>query len=387
MSSLSYNFEKMALSDDALGGWDVQVEEHPTNPLGDLVATLRSVNSSAADDIEAVGTTSIATRFRALACEQRPDNSCQQTLVAEDGFEEYAVSGDDSGFIDNSQILLQIRATGYASDEAVWRALASEPNVAIVDFNAIAAEGFGIGFIEEIDTGDKSFAPITVSLMDRTTGRRSDVKVIGVIDQNSTTLFPGIHVSEATFGNVFGNPDVHRFFVRTEDASDNKEVAQAIESSLLDSGAQAESLKEIVREFTAVQTGFFRLIQGFMGLGLVVGVAAVGVIAFRTVVERRQQIGMLRAIGYTRGMVGLTFLIESAFIAFMGVLSGVVFALILAWQLITEEFTTSGNATFHVPWLQLLVIVGFAFGFALIMTLVPARQAAKIPIAQALRYE
>ncbi len=35
-----------------------------------------------------------------------------------------------------------------------------------------------------------------------------------------------------------------------------------------------------------------------MGLGLLVGVAAVGVIAFRTVVERRQQIGVLRAIGY-----------------------------------------------------------------------------------------
>ena len=48
------------------------------------------------------------------------------------------------------------------------------------------------------------------------------------------------------------------------------------------------------------RSGFFYLMQGFMGLGLFVGVAAVGVIAFRTVVERRQQIGMLRAIGYTR---------------------------------------------------------------------------------------
>ena len=35
----------------------------------------------------------------------------------------------------------------------------------------------------------------------------------------------------------------------------------------------------------------------------------------------------------------------------------------------------------------IIVIVGLAFGFTLIMTLVPARQAAKIPIAQALRYE
>jgi putative ABC transport system permease protein len=133
--------------------------------------------------------------------------------------------------------------------------------------------------------------------------------------------------------------------------------------------------------------GFFYLMQGFMGLGLFVGVAAVGVIAFRTVVERRQQIGMLRALGYTKGMVGLTFLIESAFIAFMGVLSGIVFALILARQLIHDEFANQGATSFVVPWPQILLIGGAAFGFALLMTLIPSRQAAGIPIAQALRYE
>ena len=52
-----------------------------------------------------------------------------------------------------------------------------------------------------------------------------------------------------------------------------------------------------------------------MGLGLVVGIAALAVVASRAVVERRQQIGMLRAIGYQRGMVALSFLFESGFIA------------------------------------------------------------------------
>ena len=110
-------------------------------------------------------------------------------------------------------------------------------------------------------------------------------------------------------------------------------------------------------------------------------------IAFRTVVERRQQIGMLRAIGYTKSMIGLTFLIESSFIAFMGVLSGVVFALILARQLITEAFQNQGVTTFAVPWPQVLLIAGLAYGFATLITLIPSRQAASIPIAEALRYE
>ena len=54
--------------------------------------------------------------------------------------------------------------------------------------------------------------------------------------------------------------------------------------------------------------------------------AAVGVIAFRSVVERRQQIGILRAIGYQRSMVSLSFMIETAFMVVLGVLSGTILA-------------------------------------------------------------
>ena len=56
-----------------------------------------------------------------------------------------------------------------------------------------------------------------------------------------------------------------------------------------------------------------------MGLGLLVGVAAVGVIAFRSVVERRQQIGVLRALGFQRSLVSLGFLIETAFVVGIGI--------------------------------------------------------------------
>ncbi|MEO6397231.1 MAG: FtsX-like permease family protein [Tepidiformaceae bacterium] len=41
-------------------------------------------------------------------------------------------------------------------------------------------------------------------------------------------------------------------------------------------------------------------------------------------VERRQQIGMLRAIGFQRSTISMAFLLESSFIAVMGILSGVV---------------------------------------------------------------
>ena len=96
-------------------------------------------------------------------------------------------------------------------------------------------------------------------------------------------------------------------------------------------GVQADSIKQEIDDAMAQSRGFMRIFQAFMGLGLLVGIAALGVIALRCVVERRQQIGMLRAIGYQRGTVALSFLLESGFIALMGILSGVVGATILSW--------------------------------------------------------
>ena len=64
-----------------------------------------------------------------------------------------------------------------------------------------------------------------------------------------------------------------------------------------------------------------------MVLGLVVGVAALGVISARAVVERRQQIGVLRAIGFRQGMVQAVFLIESSFIALTSIVAGTILGL------------------------------------------------------------
>jgi putative ABC transport system permease protein len=386
MSSMNHNFERLFLSERAMGGWDITVDENPSNPLNDLRGTLTSAGSPAVSNIEAIGLTSTVTRFRARICDPVAAGVNCNITSSPDDFEEYQVHGQDPSFFSTAQVPLQARARGYANDQAVWQTVARDPAFAVVDSNALTGD-FAPPIVESIDAGTQNFDPARVVLADARTGRSQEVTIIGVIEMGASATYAGVHVSDQTLTSIYGEPDTRRYFVKTIDGADNKETARQIEASLLTTGAQAESLKDHIEEENATFSGFFFLMQGFMGLGLFVGVAAVGVIAFRTVVERRQQIGMLRALGYTRGMVGLTFLIESAFIAFMGVLSGIVFAVILARQLITDEFENQGGASFTVPWEQLLLIGGLAFGFALPMTLIPSRQAASIPIAEALRYE
>ena len=121
---------------------------------------------------------------------------------------------------------------------------------------------------------------------------------------------------------------------------------------------------------------------------LIVGIAALGVIAFRTVVERRQQIGMLRAIGYSRQLVALSFFLESSFIALTGIVMGVVLGSALSYNLLTSpDFTEGAEIEVGVPWLRLAIIIGIAYVASALMTLWPARSASRVSVAEALRYE
>ena len=129
------------------------------------------------------------------------------------------------------------------------------------------------------------------------------------------------------------------------------------------------------------------LLTGFMGLGLVVGIAALGVIAARAVVERRQQIGMLRAIGFRRSMVQKAFLLESSFVAILGILIGNVLGLLLCYFVLDYMTTQIDGLYFQIPWFNVIFIALLAYVASLLTTYLPAHQASKVYPAEALRYE
>ena len=130
---------------------------------------------------------------------------------------------------------------------------------------------------------------------------------------------------------------------------------------------------------------FFNLMTAFMGLGLIIGIAALGVIAARSVVERRTQIGVLRALGFQRGMVQFSFILESSYIALLGIGLGIVLGIALSYQII-PDIEVQGIKTV-IPWARIILIVGLANAFSLLTTFLPAWQASRIYPAEALRSE
>lgn len=364
------------------GGFDVRASTSPAGPIADFGAAV-DARTELGPDVVAVGSQSVV-----------PVDARQ--AGTRDPYAGYLARGLDRGFLDHTTYDLAATARGYGSARDVWRAMRDERGLAVVDaLIAPRRQQFGFGATSDFKLSgfyieDETFDPVTVLVRDPASGRPLQLKVIGVLTDSAPLEMAGIWTSQPTLAARFGEravPTLHMLDLR--DGVDAAAAARTLESAFVSSGMEAEALQEVLDDAVAANRTFNGLVQGFMALGLVVGVAALGVISARSVVERRQQIGVLRAIGFRRSAVQASFLLESSFIAVTAIVVGTALGLALAYGFIRDAQTQPSwsNLSFDVPWVNLAIIFATVYVVAMLTTLLPARRAARVYPAQALRYE
>jgi putative ABC transport system permease protein len=136
----------------------------------------------------------------------------------------------------------------------------------------------------------------------------------------------------------------------------------------------------------AANTAFFRLMQGFLALGLLVGVTGLGVVMVRAVRERRRTIGVLRALGFRSRTVARSFLIESGLVAFEGIMLGAVLGVLTTWLMYQKSAAFDGiREGFPIVWGTIAILGVATFVASLLATVGPARRAAQVKPAIAVR--
>ncbi len=364
------------------GGFQVRAMTSPASPVVDMAAAVRK-----APGID-------PTEVRAVADISCVPMSAHQTGTARK-YVDYPLRGYDASFLANNHYALGSRAKGYTSDRQVWDAIGRGGHLAVVDpwivphrrnwsFGALSDMTLS-GFYAE----DATFAPVPVDVRDPLTGRVTRFTVVGVLRDTMPFEMAGIGTSQRAL-SALGNrarPTMHLF--QLAPGADPNRFAKQLESAFLANGLQADSFAKLVHDAVSASNVVLRLIQGFMGLGLLVGVAALGVIAARSVVERRQEIGVLRSIGFQRATVRLGFLLESGFIAVTSIVVGTVLGLVMSYNVVDDARRQASwhGVTLSVPWLDLAVIFAVVLVVALATTYLPARRASKVYAAEALRYE
>ncbi|MBT6680495.1 MAG: ABC transporter permease [Chloroflexi bacterium] len=387
--------------DRVTGGFDIRAETSIDLPVTDIEAAIGAADNLNAADFEVIA------RHTDIPAEARQSSALEQRFLG------LGVRGAEKTYLEET--LLEIThfdptylPTGtpledpVAVSEGIWNALANDPTLAVIGGDLLEGNDgdiqfggaqFSIEGLSQDETGPINAFEVELRQA-RGRGATSARTVIGAIDQFAEAFeFDGGPVAnlvtrDDVFTDLSGNSlPFTTFRIRLSEGVDSGRVAAAMETVFLDNSMEAIDTLDEIKTGIAQNQAFNRLFQGFMGLGLVVGVASLGVLSFRAVVERRHAIGMMRAIGYKSRMIQIQFLMESVFVTVLGSALGVGLGALISWNIINDIGDSVDDISFVIPWPTVLTIVGIALVASLLATFIPARQAARIYPSEALRYE
>ena len=173
----------------------------------------------------------------------------------------------------------------------------------------------------------------------------------------------------------------------------NPKNVEAVEQAIKKLGFNTFSILDATRSLRQ----FFAVLDLFLGIfgSLALAVASIGIVntLVMAILERRREIGIMKAIGASDGDVKKLFFAEAGA---MGLLGGVV-GVALGWaighvinlgtNIYLKRQALPPESFWSVPWWLVGAAIVFAFIVSLVSGLYPAARAARLDPVQALRYE
>lgn len=339
---------------DVAGRFDLKVQSNAASPVSpEQVAAVPGV----------AGVATLTTAVAEFARRDDPDPMA------------WPVAGFTEDFVALGPPVLDERPPGAATDADAYRAVLADPGLVIVD-ELFLQDGGGPPE-EAFEIG------ATLTVRDPSSGRSHTLEV-GAVAKSGFAFTPVLMSADALAELAGPRAAPTLLYVDAEPGFDPQAVAEEVNATFVANGADAVSFRKEVGDGLSQQSQFFRLMQGYLALGLVVGIAGLGVVMVRAVWERRRQVGVLRALGFPSGAVRRAFVAESMFVALEGIVLGVLLAVVSSWRLLTNGAFGEG-LTFTVPWLQLALLVVLTAAASVVATIAPAQQASRIRPAVALR--
>lgn len=204
------------------------------------------------------------------------------------------------------------------------------------------------------------------------------LKIVGMMDGS---IFQGVLVlSETNFNHLFPEEAGYGYFLVETPPETKGELSNLLETGLHDYGFDAESVGLRLESFLEVQNTYLSTFQALGGLGLLLGTLGLATVMLRNVLERRNELALLRAVGFLNSRLVVLVLCENAFLLIWGLLAGTLSALIA----MSPHLVTIGA---DVPWETVAVILGAVAIVGMLAALLAVYEAVRTPVLATLRAE
>ncbi|MEK6895741.1 MAG: ABC transporter permease, partial [Nanoarchaeota archaeon] len=185
--------------------------------------------------------------------------------------------------------------------------------------------------------------------------------------------------------------------LQVEDKNEIEQIAQTIENrirqdrneKLGEESFSVETPAQVLSSVNTILNIINIIIIGIAAISLFVGAVGITNTMYTSVLERRKEIGIMKAIGAKNSDVLLIFLIEAGLLGLMGGIIGVILGMGLSWIIAYIAAQALGTNLFQAAFSLWLIASCLGFGFLIgaISGTLPALQASKTNVVDALRYE
>ncbi|ABO35277.1 protein of unknown function DUF214 [Methanococcus maripaludis C5] len=267
-------------------------------------------------------------------------------------------------------------AYGYELEKGRW--MKDSDTYTCVIGNSLSHDTFD----REIDLGDK------IEINDK------KYKVVGVLeplgnpDDDNSIVIPYEAASE-----VFDVTDEYNvFMVKIRDGENVAKVAEEIEKELEDSRGDenfsvltSEQLAESINSIFSVLTIF---LVGVAGISLLVGAVGISNTMHMSILERRKDIGILKALGAENNTILSIFVVEAGFLGLFGGIIGTILGILIAKGIeYIAEISGYGLIRAWISWELIIGVLIFSFVVGILSGYFPARSGAKLNPVDTLRGE
>ncbi|TMY86699.1 FtsX-like permease family protein, partial [Klebsiella pneumoniae] len=210
--------------------------------------------------------------------------------------------------------------------------------------------------------------------------------VVGAVETMKNNGF-GAFMGDGAFRGHFGLKYERNALVLKDDRISPLQLRENVFDRF---GARIESMfgpEDWVSVVGATYTGSFSVVNFLIVLSIVISGIGITNTMLMNIMERVRELGMMRAVGVTRGQLIRMVMLEGFGIGLAATVIGCAFGILLIYM--TSTFMSINTLTyrFGISWAILSAVCAFGLLVSLLSSFTPASRAAKTPLSEALRYE
>ncbi len=209
-------------------------------------------------------------------------------------------------------------------------------------------------------------------------GRKLHLKIVGGL---SSSVFQGnVLIDSKLFTEHFPSSSQTKYMLIDAQEKEKSEIAETLRFALEDHGIELTPAKERLREFYSVTNTYLSIFLLLGGLGVIIGTIGLGIVLLRNLLDRKQEIAAMRALGFNRRAVFNIIFYENFALLAAGLGTGLISAIVgMLPSLLTPAFS--------VPYAFISIILLAILLSGILWIFFPALKATRTNIAEALKNE